>query len=67
MLPNEMYTVCREEFEKLLVDPRAQLSVLNIRIEFLKVEIGLLLNELKAMESRQHELVKEVLNSNEND
>ena len=61
MLPNEMYTVCRDEFEKLFSDPRSQLDVLNIRIAFLKCEISALMNELQSMELRRRELIKEIL------
>lgn len=61
MLPNEMYTVTKEEFEKLFSDPRNQLDVLNVRIEFLKCEIAVLVNELKDMEQRRRNLINEVL------
>ena len=59
MMPNE--TVTREEFEKLFSDPRMQLSVLNLRIEFLRCEIAQLSAELQAMELRRKALIEEVL------
>lgn len=61
MLPNEMYTVCKEEFEKLFSDPRNQLDILNIRIAFLRAEISALIDELKSMEQRRRELIAEIL------
>lgn len=61
MLPNELYSVSREEFEKLFSDPRNQLDILNVRIEFLKCEIAVLVKELEYMEQRRKELIKEVL------
>lgn len=61
MLPNELYTVSKEEFEKLFSDPRNQLDILNIRIAFVKGEIACLMNELKSMEQRRRELIKDVL------
>lgn len=61
MLPNEMYTVCREEFEKLFSDPRNQLDVLNIRIAFLRAEISTLIDELKSMEQRRRDLIGKIL------
>ena len=61
MLPNEMYTVSREEFEKLFSDPQSQLSILNVQIEFLKSEIVVMVNDLKSMEQRRRELIKEIL------
>lgn len=61
MLPNELYTVSREEFEKLFSDPQNQLMILNTRIAFLKCEIGVMINELKSMEKRRRDLIKEIL------
>ena len=61
MLPNELYTVSREEFEKLFSDPQNQLMVLNAEIAFLKCEIGVMINELKSMEKRRRDLIKEIL------
>lgn len=61
MLPNEAYTVCREEFEKLFSDPRDQLMVLNLRIEMLNAQLALLYDEVNEMKARRRELIKEVL------
>ena len=61
MLPNEMCRVSKEEFEKLFSDPQSQLQILNVRIEFLRCEIGVMLNELKSMEQRRRELIREIL------